>query len=560
MDGENSEQQFNPEVLNNPEVPTPEKPVLEHQETEKVFPISKKSRIFVQLAFDYALNSEALNAEFGTKNLNDYLQYATRRVEAGDAQLEQAGLGTVEECLQEMSDQEIKDTVEFWKESDRDNEEKYNEYLKYILEKDGPKNEPVPEAGPSASLLPEFAKAELNIAPENIKIDDSKLPNKLELIISIEGKEDRKIAINLPNAARVGNKADVEKFKEAVIEVVSKAKGNLFPRFEVTGDKLAVGIGLGAKRDGWAVVEEFSTEDLVKITGCTIAEAEEFLFLRARDWKKLTTEQQTTRDSFEKKLKKSEVEGYSPRHKVTFFQKVRDLAVAQRWAEIIGEKRYDELLELSKNQPLKERPISRWEISQKTLENPEFKAKQDSFLKLLKSKFLSWTEALSDRGNLIKLVDGSGLTVPETLYVFGKQIFQEGRADLWPEFEHMFRMSFVDLKKHLKSLSLADSDIEKIMGDNRPKTLRALLLYFVQTRPLESDQWHKIGAATGEKASVVSAVPISEVLESNDFREDRNIFWKEQRDGEISSSPKRPLPELTNEEVQKIIDDALKNF
>lgn len=454
--------------------------------------ISKKSRLAVYAAFYYRLDPSSYNSEeYGIATLDDYLHWYLNQIKEGVPDILDGlpeDCRTAEDCLKEMSDEEIQNLISQWRTNNIKNEsyqQECDEYLNYLTVEEKSLGDGHTESSSERN------NTEAGFDLKNCEINRTGLPVKLSVkILSPETGKEKIYFINLPEAARAATQEEAEKLVKSLENVLLETKGNLFSRLDARNGKLSVAIGATAKRRTWNIkLAEFNADQLAGIVGSTVEEANKYLSLREKNWDKLGEEEKTFRDEYEKRLKKSEVDSIVQGKKVSFAQKIRDVAVLQEWKNMIGAERYEQLAEEAKNIPIKQEQIDRWEIK---ANSPEFQAKVKRFFESVKEKFNSWLEALESRDGLPIIAKEVRLRFPEILYALGEEILHNsGRASQWEKYQEMFGLSFSQL------IEYARKNNPKIIETNKPRILRAALIDYIKIYPLPSDQWEKSRVSVG---------------------------------------------------------------
>jgi|GEM_PF-4319987 len=503
--------------------------------------VSRKSRLAVFTAFYYLQHPEEVDGQI--IDVDSYLNLIVDAVETANEEmlkfLQNSGLSP-EYYLQEMSDEEIKSTIQGWKAGqagDEYYEKQCDEYLEYILDSknvSGAKkeaNKPTPASAETAPL--EF---DIN----SVTIDQSRLPYKLKATIS--GKEKNPYFINLPPAAQTATPEELQKYAEAFKQVLAETNGKFYPRLAVQNKKLVVGVGPSAKRDTWQVVDEFTVDELVDITGKPKQEIENYLLLRVKNYTKLTEPETKTRDDFEYVLNNSEMNVSSGKG-ANFKQSIKDYAVFEKWIALVGEDRYQEL----KSQPLPpraEKNANRWSANDELLNNPEFVAKAKFFLLVIKTRFNSYEQALGHKSILSELAKIAGLKGTEVLYLLGKEVLTGERQEFLPEYEKLFNSSSENLKQLLKDRPLPEMPDGE--SPTKAQVLKYTLLGYVRANPISTDIWQTKKFVEPLVKTLEQAVPWPELFkkELKHIPEIKPEIFKE--DGLFSSLDEEALDRIFN--------------
>ena len=347
-----------PEFAGNEEILSNEEAVQSPETKEKVT-IPKKSRLAVWLAFHYRKGPELYNYEQeGIHNLDEYLQWYFRKIKAHEDGIAMPdNCITPEDCLQEMSNEEIHKVINDWKEQAPEESESLDEYLQYLLGKEKPEEVAASVETPNISLAPENVSLKesseeiLNTSESRelkFEFDKSQLPNVLAADVTLSSEKKKRFFVNLPPAAKAAEKADIDALEQSFKQVVEISPDNFYPVYTVLEERLRLNLGDKKNRKNLQLVTEIPAEEVVKITGATKDEVQEYLKLRGKVWAALKPSERQTVDAFQDKLKAAKMPGFVEGKQVGLNQKFRDVAVLNEWKKNIGQERYRELEEKAK--------------------------------------------------------------------------------------------------------------------------------------------------------------------------------------------------------------------
>jgi len=488
-----------------PDIHTPE------SKERQVINIPKNSRLAFNLAFYYRQNPGEYNdSQRGVVDLQSYLGLILQAIEENDEQVKNSlpeDCRSKEDCLKQMSAEEMTALVNEWKEAPEPNEGFYkqcDEYLEYLLGE----QDDISEKKEEAEQAPESEfKAEL------VSIDESRLPYTLRAAIEVLNKPEKHFFIHLPPAVRAATVEEKQKYVEAFRQVLVGTKGKFFPRFDAEGDKLVVSMGPSSKRSTWQTVTEYSAEELAELTGKSEKETKRYIALRGENWVKLSEQEKKERDNFEEMVKELNVKNFVSAKDVNFKQAMRNSMVAERWITSIGEERYAELEEQAKNMAT-EKGKNRWGANDELLSSPEFQVKAKDFLNILKQRFDSWEKVLGPKSILSELSNLAKIRGAEALYVLGKAVLTGAREEFLAEFEKLYNLSSDDLKEYLKDHPLVEAPENETL--TKAKILKYTLLGYVRARPIAGDVWSAKKFAGTKPETTNPAPETSETVSRSD--------------------------------------------